>query len=295
MKASFPLKPRVLFAGLLAAITGFSAVSAVLAEQPLNSSDQPLQVKLTTPLNAETSHYGDKFEGVLTEAYSIKDKALPEGTLFRGRVQRARKSLPFGMPGFVVLQIDEAQLPSGVVHHFESAGSAPQSSRVMNPTANTRAKIFKGAMPYTIISTATSVPLKYAAGFSSWTILPIALGSRIALGVAMQMKNKNKQNLVQNPTNAFPVHSTVGKGILEGSGLNTAYYFLSTSPEPVLSEGAVVPLHFRSQDLADLLDTDTKAQALPQAPAQTQEAVSQPEEAALPVDNVTPHVIPSGK
>lgn len=281
MKPSSRLRQRLLVAGLMAAITsvstGFLALPAALVEQTLSSADQPLQVKLTTSLNAETAHYGDQFEGVLTDSYLLGNKALPIGTVFKGRVQSARKSMPLGMPGYVVLEIDEAQFPSGVVHHFEHGGIAPKSARIVNPNAHTGKKLFKETLPYTVISTATSIPLKYAAGFSSWVILPIALGSRVALGVGMQLKNKNQSNLVQNQLGsastgtpiATPIAKKVKAGVMQGSGLNSAYYFLTAAPEPVLTEGTVIPLHFRSQDMASLFGAgEATAQSEPQTPVE---------------------------
>lgn len=311
MRSSFGVKQRLLVAGLMAAVTGFSTLPPALAEQTLSSADQPLQVKLTTSLNAETSHFGDKFEGVLTDSYQLGDKALPVGTVFKGSVQSARKSMPLGMPGYVVLEIDEAQFPSGVVHHFEHGSTAPKSARIVNPKASNGKKLFKDSLPYTIISTATSVPLKYAAGFSSWIILPIALGSRVALGVAMQMKNKNQSNVVQNqPTGATgtPIATKVKTGIMQGSGLNSAYYFLTAAPEPVLTQGTVIPLHFRSQDMASLFGAgEATAQTEPQAPAAhvklpihqhgavSQHASPKPPEQATNYLNIANPVSPSTK
>jgi len=249
------LKQRLLVAGLMAAVAGFSSMAGVLAEQTLTGADQPLQVKLTTTLNAETAHYGDHFEGILTESYQMSGKALPEGTVFKGRVQRAHKSMPFGMPGYVVLEIDEAQLPSGAVHHFDQGGVAPKSSRVINPSARNGKKLFKDNLPYTIVSTATSIPLTYATGLSSGVILPITLGSRVLFGVANQLAHKMHPSspAQQAQQAAAPsVGTAVKQGIMQGSGLNSAYYFLTPAPEPELTAGSVIPLHFKAHDLADL-------------------------------------------
>lgn len=244
--------------GLLAALAGLSAISSMMAaEQTLTSTEQPMQLKLTTSLKVETAHYGDHFEGQLVDSYQLNGKSLPAGTLFKGHVERAHKSMPFGMPGYVVLEIDEAQMPSGTIHHFDHDGPSPKSDRIMNPKARSGKKLFKDNLPYTIISTATSIPLKYAAGMSSGVILPIAMGGRIATGIAMQLKNHHNQpdpKTVSQPTSATSptLASSVGQGIMQGSGLTSAYYFLTAAPEPILSEGSVIPLHFRSQDMADL-------------------------------------------
>jgi hypothetical protein len=264
MAQFFRLRSRFLAAGLIvAAMAGFSGISAVLAEQTLTSTEQPLQVRLSTTLNAETAHYGDHFEGILTDSYQMGGKSLPEGTIFKGQVQRARKSLPFGMPGYVVLEIDEAQLPSGVVHHFEHQGSAPKSSRITNPQARNGKKLFRDNLPFTVASTATSIPLTYATGLGSGIVLPITLGSRVALGVAMQLAHKVHPGTAQAQPAPTSLGTSVKQGVLQGSGLNTAYYFLTAAPEPVLTEGSVIPLHFKSQDLIDLFDAGeaTAAQA----------------------------------
>ncbi len=290
MRTSLGLAPRFMAVGLLAALTGVAlmtagmtaGMAASLAQQSPVEADQPLQVKLTTTLNAETAHYGDPFTGVLTEDYTLHGKSLPQGTVFKGHVQRARKSLPLGMPGYVVLDIDEAQLPSGVIHHFEQGKTAPKTNRIVNPSVKSRAAMLKDSSPYTAISTATSIPLRYAAGFNSWTIVPIALGSRIALGVAMHLKNHHQQALAQSSAKhsatSLIVNSPVTQGIVDGSGLNAAYYFLSTAPEPVLTEGTVLPLHFKTQDLNSLLSAaDTApAQAQPTASTRAQEPVTEP-------------------
>jgi len=169
--------------------------------------------------------------------------------------------MPLGMPGYVVLEIDEAQLPTGTVHHFDPNGTVPKSSRIMNPNAHSGKKLFKDNLPYTILSTAISVPLQFATGFSSWAILPITLGSRMAFGVANQVSHRNQTatnqtatmqaNGTQNQQSAS-MTSAVGQGLMQGSGLNSAYYFLTAAPEPVLTEGTVIPLHFRQTDLASL-------------------------------------------
>lgn len=256
MKQAFRTSKKFWLASLLSVITGFSDLPTALAEQVLTSAQQPLQVKLTTTLNAETSHYGDHFEGLLTDSYQMGGKTLPQGTLFKGHVQRVRRSMPLGMPGYVVLEIDEAQLPTGTVHHFEPNGVVPKSGRIMNPNAYTGKKLFKDNLPYTILSTAISVPLQVSTGFSSWAILPITLGSRMAFGVANQVSHRNQSaatqsNGAQNQQSAS-MTSAVGQGLMQGSGLNNAYHFLTAAPEPVLTEGTVISLHFRQTDLTSL-------------------------------------------
>ena len=293
MKTSLGLVPRLMVVGLLAALTGASVISASLAQQSPTEADQPLQVKLTSTLNAETAHYGDPFTGVLTQAFTMNGRSLPEGTVFKGHVQRARKSLPLGMPGYVVLDIDEAQLPAGVIHYFEQGKAIPKTNRIVNVSVKSRTAMLKDSAPYTVISTATSIPLRYAAGFNSWTIVPIALGSRIALGVAMHLKNHHQQALAkggaqgsaQAKSSSFIVNSPVAQGIVDGSGLNAAYYFLSTAPEPVLTEGTILPLHFRTQDLNNLLSAVESApeQVQPTPAARAQDAVSQPQQQSLSV------------
>ncbi len=249
------------FAGLL--LIGFACagmLNGAGAEQVLQSSDDFLQMTMTTGFDTGRPHYGDAFEGVLNESYRYEDKEIPAGTILKGHVNRVHHSYSFALPGYAVFNVEEAVLPSGERREF--AQDAAESRKVMHPKAKTHKKLIKSAIPFSLVSMSDALPLKLATSLTPMQIAPISLAARVVLGTALEATKKEKE---WHEEKDHPVQTRIGHGVLRGTGLTGAYYFIHPSPEPNLKTGAVVPLRFKKEELADLFKAvnHTTAEAKP--------------------------------
>lgn len=232
--------------GLLAA-SGLGNPAA-WAEQTITSSKDPLQVKLNTGLSTLKSKAGDPFEALLTDSYRYGEHVLPAGTVFRGVVSARRESWSLALPGYITLDVREAALPSGESLRFDESDRI-KSKKVMHAKARTQKKLTKSALPFSLVTAADGIPLKYGAGFSTLQILPISLAARVTLG--MMMQSYERQHRPEDAPQK-PLQTDLGYGALRGTGLTGAYYLIHPSPNPDLSEGAVIPLRFEEKQLAKL-------------------------------------------
>lgn len=224
------------------AVVALSVSVSAEASQVLEPGD-PLHLTLQSSLDAETAKFGDPFEGVLKEDYQYKGRVLPAGTVLKGVVKSANKSHTMGFPGYVTLDIQEAVLPDGTAHSLDES---VDTDKIMHPKAKTHLRMLKSAIPFSAVSAADGIPLKYAAGLSTWQILPISLAARMGLGVTLEaMKSERKMHADKGHTTP----TQIGHGVLRGTGLTGAYYFFKPSPEPNLQAGNEIPLHLDKQDL----------------------------------------------
>lgn len=242
------------------------AVTPAQADKVLKSPEEAVEIKLNHSLNTETAHYGDPFDGTLTEAYRLGDKELPAGTIVKGQVQSGHPSMILGMPGYVALDIQEAVLPSGAVYKFSSDGkNGLKTEKYHHPKAHTGKGLLLAAIPYSAVSALDAVPLKLAAGMGFWEIAPISLAARMAMGVGLEMNDKKKKSPAAN----YPIQTRVGYGMLRGTGLTGAYHFVTTSPEPNLKEGAVIAVHLPKQHMAKLFEAGEPVKTVEAQPSAT--------------------------
>lgn len=235
------LSRTVILALLLSfAVPGFAATQ-------LDEKNRLIKVKLDQPMNTETTDYGDPFEATIVETYQWGDKQLPEGTTIKGKVQAARPSMMFGMPGYVSVDIQEARLPSGSVFDFDTTGSHPKSQKYHHPKAPTGVRVLKAAVPFGMISAMNSVPLTLATSMSNWQIFPISLAIRMAAGVGYEMKYRDR-----SPVKDYPVQTRVGFGMIRGTGLNGVYQLIVPGREPDLRKGSVIEIQLPQKDLDQL-------------------------------------------
>lgn len=238
---------------------GLMLLCGLLSLQPgALAKEQPLKVKLETGINAETARHGDPFEGVLAEPFQAGKTELPAGSRIKGQVHNARKSYPFAMPGYVTLDVQDITLPGGTTYHLGQ--EAMTTEKIIHPKAKTKKKLLQSALPFTLVSAADSIPLKYAAGLSTWQIVPISLAARMTLGTLLELTPSEKKD---HDEKNHPPATRIGHGVLRGTGLTGAYYFIRPSQEPELTPGAIVPIEVDADELSRLMQTSPATASMP--------------------------------
>lgn len=217
-----------------------------LATRELHSFREPLQVELTLPIDLQQGK-NTPFEAFITEDVLYGVKLLPEGTRLYGYVRTSHESRRFARPGYAQVEIQRAILPSGESYTFEDKPLRPRN--IMHPKAVTLKNITRSALPFTLVSVADAVPLKYATGMSSWIILPISLGARMTLGIALE-HTKSEKRKHDEQEHSWP--RRYGHGMLRGTGLTGLYHLVRRSPNPELTTGESIPLYFKKRDFATL-------------------------------------------
>lgn len=244
----------ILTIGLVGGCAGLT--NNAWSERLIASERDALQVHLTQGVASAQAKHGDTFEAVLTDDHRYQTHQLPAGTRLFGQVSSARPSMIFGMPGYVVLDVQHLTLPSGQRIALDSQSSR----RIVHPKANKFSKLIKSGIPFSALSVAESIPLKYAAGFSTLSIAPISLAARMALGVGLELYQKDdRQDMYQDKPH--PNASRIGYGMLRGTGLPGLYYMLTPSPEPDLNAHASIDLHFDQPTLQRLFEAASTAPA----------------------------------
>lgn len=253
------------FAALSGLLLGMAGIPAH-ADKIMKSSEESVEITLNHDLSTETAHYGDPFDGTLTETYRLGEKVLPAGTVLKGQVHSGHPSMILGMPGYVALDIQEAVMPSGAVYKFSTDGKGGlKTEKYHHPKAHTGKGLLLAAIPFSAVSALDALPLKLAAGMGFWEITPISLAARMALGVGLEMNDKKKQSPAAN----YPIQTRVGYGMLRGTGLTGAYHFVTTSPEPNLKEGAVIPVHLPKQHMDKLFEAGEPVKTVEATPKAT--------------------------
>jgi hypothetical protein len=234
----------------------------VFAEQTLKSAKQPIQLEVRTAVNDKASHSGDIFEGVLKDDYHYQDHVLPAGTVLQGTVQEVRPSKTFNRAGFATLAIQQAVFPSGQVHTFNApasdANAVPahglETKRIYHPDATPfKQNLVRNVIPFTLVSVATSVPLRYGADMSAGIILPITLGARVLLGLVLE-HTKTEKTFHDRHNNSWPYR--YGHGALRGTGVVGAYTFLRPAPNLDLQPGSVTPIYFKKKEFNNLFQAN---------------------------------------
>lgn len=243
-----------LLMGLTRRLGSYLIVSSLLllpltsyADQTLKSARKTMEMTVKTPLDATTAKAGDAFEIALADSYTYKSHTLPAGTLLRGKVVTAETSQRYLRPGFVRLQIDEAVLPSGEQHAFQNL----ETKNIMDEDSVTVKRFLGNAIPFTLVSTADSIPLKYAANWSTWEILPVSFGARMIMGMILEHtpRERAKHN---KKGDGWP--KRYAHGAYRGTGIPGIISIFRKYPDPQLAEGTTFPLRFKKKQLVTLFE-----------------------------------------
>jgi len=217
------------------------------AQQVLKSSRKPIDMMVKTPLDASTAQAGDSFEIALTESYSYKGHTIPEGTVLSGKVVKAEPSQRYLRPGFVRLEISEAVFPSGERKTFENL----ETKNIMNEDSVSVKRFLSSAIPFTLVSAADSIPLKYAANWSTWEILPVSFGARMILGMILEHtpREKRKHDKKDDGWGKRYAH-----GAFRGTGIPGIISIFRKYPNPELAQGSTFPLKLKKKQMVMLFE-----------------------------------------
>lgn len=250
---------RILALGMAASL----ALNAGLPgwAEALKSTNHPVNVQLKSDVWGSKTSQGQAFIAELGDDLYYKNWSIPAGTTFRGEVTKVRHSRHFGRPGYVVLNVEEAELPNGAIFAFDSKKYEPCKAKIHHKTSLTATQTAIQQLPSSAVGLAVTLPLTLAAGVSGPVAIPIGFGARVLAGsgfAVMHPKNKNK-----------PVTQQVTQGAIDGSGIPRLVGFLNKYPEPEYKAGELIPLHFNPKGLEDLFVASAKvnpSQAMPLEP-----------------------------
>jgi hypothetical protein len=234
--------------GLLMLLGGFNAT---WADQVLHNLKRPLEVQLQTPVQGATATVGQVFEANLAEPARYQQWTLPAGTHFKGHITKVGHSKHFGRPGYVLLQADEASLPSGQTLAFDPAKYEPRNKVLRHPDAESFPQSVMIQIPYTAASLAVTVPLHYGAG--------VPVGPCILIGEGVRIVTGSLFGLVRPKFKGEPVPRKLALGALDGSGIPRVVNFIGTYPEPDYRSGDTVKLYLNPQGLGDLFQAGQTA------------------------------------
>lgn len=241
------LKPNKLAGAAILTALSLALTLPVWADQTLEELDDPIMVELQTPIQMETATIGKEFSAVLNEDVHYENWVIPAGTRFDGAIARTGRSHPLSRPGYVLLQVHTATLPSGETYDFKPQLYEPRSKRLHNPEAQTFGDTVKQQLPYTAVTLGTSLPLRYGADMNRWVVLPITVGARMVLGAGMALFDDDLagKNAAQR----------VGYGLWQGTGIPRAWRFITKDPEPNFQGGEEIPLYFNETALETFFRT----------------------------------------
>jgi hypothetical protein len=253
---------------LLLGISGLPAQ----AEQVLKHLGDGIPVTLKTEINGETATVGQPFEAELLQNIQYKNWVLPVGTDFRGQVAKVAHSKRFSRPGYVVLQVQEATLPSGQTFAFDENKYKPTSHKTTADEARTFGENVGAQLPFTAAGLGATIPLRATDAVSTLGAVPIGLGVRMATGATVGLF-RNGGDYANKPAAYRFV-----RGALDGSGVPTMVRFVAVKdPEPVLAAGQQINLHLNKDGLQDLFQS-SGASTVMSPEASTQPAAAAPSE-----------------
>ncbi|HEY9685347.1 MAG TPA: hypothetical protein V6C52_00070 [Coleofasciculaceae cyanobacterium] len=253
---------------LLLSVSGLPAQ----AEQVLKHLGDGIPVTLKTEINGETATVGQPFEAELLQNIQYKDWVLPVGTDFRGQVAKVAHSKRFSRPGYVVLQVQEATLPSGQTFAFDESKYKPTSHKITAGDAKTFGENILIPLPYTAAGLGTTIPLVATGAVSTLSALPIGLGVRMATGATTGLFRHGGDYANKAAAERF------ARGALDGSGIPTVVRMVAVKePNPVLCAGQQISLYFNKDGLQDLFQT-SGASTVMSPEATTQPTAATPSE-----------------
>ncbi len=196
----------------------------------------PLLVQLKTPLNATTVEVGDTFDAVLPFDHEYEDLILPKGTKFHGTVVESDVSQPFARPGFIVLNVDIATLPNGLVFTMDENDYEAPEKDIHHPKGLTIVRKGAQSLGFFLVSLGTSMPLNLAAGMGDFASVPLSFASKMAYGAILENTRKDPED------DRSRIHKTLF-GMSRGTGVPGSYHFLHPSPNPDFQEDDFIKLH----------------------------------------------------
>lgn len=245
----------------LAFIANTIILTSEAAEQLINNPNSSVNVRLNTDVWGTSAAEGQIFEAELPESLHYKTWKLPKGTVFRGEVTKVRHSRHFGRPGYVILNVEEAQLPDGTRFGFESYKA--RNAKTHDKEALTVKESVVQQLPTTVLGLGVTLPLSITGAASGVAMIPVGIGVRMVSGSAFAMSDKSKYK-------TKPVHQRVAYGAMDGSGLIRTIGFLGKYPEPEYKAGETIPLYFNPKGLEELFVAsadNNEAKAVPLDPA----------------------------
>lgn len=242
-----PERHRIIAVGVATAML----LSVSWADQTIRNLKRPIQVQLETPVQSANASIGQPFSAKLVEPAHYKNLTLPAGTEFKGHVAKFGHSKHFGRPGYVVLQTDEAALPSGQTLTFDPAKYKPTTRALHDPSAETFFQSVGIQSLYTACSLGVTLPLHYAGEVDWVPLLAVGEGVRIAAGGLFGLVRPKFRN--------EPVPRKIALGALDGSGVPRVVNFIGTYPEVDYHPGDSIKLYLNPQGLGDLFQSGKTA------------------------------------
>jgi hypothetical protein len=212
------------------------------ADQFIKNPKHSIDARLKTDVWGSKATEGQIFEAELGDALHYKTWSLPAGTVFRGQVSKVRESRHLGRPGYVVLTVDEAQLPGGERFAFNHQQYKPRNAKIHNKDSLTIKQNILQQMPSTALGLGLTLPLSITGAASGLAMTPAGLGVRMLTGSACALSEKSKYKNQPTPRR-------VAYGALDGSGVIRMLGFLGKYPEPEYKAGDSIKLHFNPHGL----------------------------------------------
>lgn len=232
------------------------------ADQFLDDAKDSIDACLKTDVWGTQAAEGQIFEAELKESLHYKTWSLPAGTVFRGQVSTVRHSRVFGRAGYVVLNVEEAQLPDGTRFGLDPRQYKPRNVKIHEKNALTVEKTILQQMPASALGLAVTLPLSITGAASGVAMAPVGLGVRMLTGSMFALSEKSKYKHESVP-------GRLAYGALDGTGLIRAMSFFQKMPEPKLQTGEMVKLHLNPKGLQELFiasSENTLAKAMPLEP-----------------------------
>ena len=219
------------------------------AETVLDKNSDPLNVTFKSQLSAQHTQQGEAFTAVLNGDHHYNDQTLPDDTLLYGTVDNVQESRPGLRPGFLAFDVEKAVFPNGLAYDFEVERAADEikklhARKVYHKEGNTPARAVKSAIPFSLVSMADAIPLKYAAGLSTWQIVPISLAARMTYGAIAEMKSRKHEH--------WPTQGRVGYGMLRGTGIPGMVGMIRPSKGAEFNPGDTGELHLNPEWVSGL-------------------------------------------
>ena len=226
-------------------------LSVSWADQTIRNLKRPIQVQLETPVQSAKATIGQPFAAKLAEPVHYENLTLPAGTEFKGHVAKFGHSKHFGRPGYVVLQTDEATLPTGQTLAFDPAKYKPSTRALHDPSAETFWQSVGIQSFYTACSLGVTMPLHYAADVDWVPLIAVGEGVRMVAGAMLGLVRPKFKN--------EPVPRKIALGALDGSGVPRVVNFIGTYPEADYHPGDSINLYLNPQGLGDLFQSGKTA------------------------------------
>lgn len=249
--------------GMILSVIANAGILPCQAGQVIKNPKHPLDVRLKTDVWGSKAAEGQIFEAELGDNLRYKNWSLPAGTMFRGQVSVVKHSKHLGRPGYVVLNVDEAQLPDGTRFDFDPQLYKPRKAKLHDKNSLTMKQTVFQQLPSTALGLGATLPLTITGSVGGLAAVPIGLGVRMLSGSTFALSEKSKYK-------NQPVPVRVANGALDGSGLIRMLGFLNKYPEPEYKTGDTIKLYLNPKGLRELFvasSDNMQAKAIPVEPS----------------------------